>query len=88
MIFDLFHLILAIANQKLGIYGVQFHPEVDLTENGTAMLKNFLYDVAKCKGTHSLQCRKELCVKYIRETVGNHKVLVSAYRFVSLMIFL
>lgn len=66
----------AIANQKLGIYGVQFHPEVDLTENGTAMLKNFLYDVAKCKGTYSLQCRKELCVKYIRETVGNHKVLM------------
>lgn len=88
MIFDLFHLILAIANQKLGIYGVQFHPEVDLTENGTAMLKNFLYDVAKCKGTYSLQCRKELCVKYIRETVGSHKVLVSAYCFVLLMIFL
>lgn len=66
----------AIANQKLGIYGVQFHPEVDLTENGTAMMKNFLYDVAKCKGVFGLQCRKESCVKYIRETVGSHKVLM------------
>lgn len=66
----------AIANQKLNIYGVQFHPEVDLTENGTAMMKNFLYEVAKCKGNYNLQCRREQCIKYIRDTVGTHKVLM------------
>ena len=38
-------LVSALAHTELPIYGVQFHPEVDLTVNGTAMLKNFLYKV-------------------------------------------
>ena len=32
----------AIADESRGFYGVQFHPEVNHTENGTKMLKNFL----------------------------------------------
>ena len=39
------NLVTALAHKELPIYGVQFHPEVDLTVNGTAMLKNFLYKV-------------------------------------------
>ncbi len=38
-------LVAAIAHQDREIYGVQFHPEVDLTVNGTAMMRNFLYRV-------------------------------------------
>ena len=40
----------AIADEARGFYGVQFHPEVNHTENGTAMLRNFLYRVCHAQG--------------------------------------
>lgn len=66
----------ALWNSSLQIYGVQFHPEVDLTENGREMMRNFLYEIAGCRGTYSLMSRIESCIKYIRDTVGKHKVLM------------
>ena len=66
----------AIWNTELKMYGVQFHPEVDLTEQGMKMMQNFLYNVAGCKPNYSLTSRKESCIQYIRDTVGKHKVLV------------
>ena len=41
---------MAIADEKRGFYGVQFHPEVNHTEHGTDMIRNFLYEVCKAKG--------------------------------------
>ncbi|XP_049773942.1 GMP synthase [glutamine-hydrolyzing] isoform X1 [Schistocerca cancellata] len=66
----------AIANDKMRLYGVQFHPEVDLTPNGNVMLKNFLFDITGCTGNYTLQGREIECIKYIKETVGNNKVLL------------
>ncbi|GFS20966.1 GMP synthase [glutamine-hydrolyzing]-like [Elysia marginata] len=66
----------AIANEKAKLYGVQFHPEVDLTENGLQMLRNFLFDVAQCSGDYTMSNREEACVRYIKEAVGDHKVLM------------
>ena len=37
----------AIEHESKKLYGVQFHPEVDLTTNGAAMFKNFLYGVSR-----------------------------------------
>ncbi|CAL1543679.1 unnamed protein product [Lymnaea stagnalis] len=68
--------IAAIANEKSKLYGVQFHPEVDLTENGKKMLHNFLFDVAQCSGDYTMSSREEACIKYIKETVKDHKVLM------------
>jgi GMP synthase (glutamine-hydrolysing) len=36
-----------VRHRELPIYGVQFHPEVDLTEQGPTLLRNFLLDVAR-----------------------------------------
>lgn len=69
-------LVAGIANEKSNLYGVQFHPEVDLTENGKLMIKNFLYNVAKCEGIYTMMSREESCINYIRETAGDHKVLM------------
>ena len=70
--------ITAISNEKLKLYGVQFHPEVDLTENGRHIMKNFLMDICKFKGAYTMESREEACIRYIKDTVGAHKVLVSA----------
>ena len=40
--------IAAFQHKTLPIYGVQFHPEVDLTVNGHRMIRNFLYEVFYC----------------------------------------
>lgn len=68
-----------IANEKLKLYGLQFHPEVDLTEHGQVMFKNFLFEIAKCKGMYTMKSREATCIDYIRQTVADHKVLVSGH---------
>lgn len=70
------NIIAAIANEKLRIYGVQFHPEVDLTPNGKAIMRNFLYDICSLSGTYTMQSREAECIEYIRRIVGNCKVLM------------
>ncbi|XP_026280572.1 GMP synthase [glutamine-hydrolyzing] isoform X2 [Frankliniella occidentalis] len=65
-----------IANEKLRLYGVQFHPEVDLSVNGNAMLKNFLFDISGLTGSFTIQGRELECLNYIKQTVGNNKVLL------------
>ena len=75
----------AIANEKLKLYGVQFHPEVDLTENGMHMIRAFLYECAKCKGLYTVESREMSCIKYIKEAVGNSKVLVKYFQLIFLI---
>ncbi|CAI5775756.1 synthase [glutamine-hydrolyzing] isoform X1 [Podarcis lilfordi] len=70
------NVIAAIANESKKLYGAQFHPEVSLTVNGKAMLKNFLYDIAGCSGTFTVQNRELECIRDIKEKVGSSKVLV------------
>ena len=40
-----------LANEAKRHFAVQFHPEVELTVNGRAMFRNFLYNVCGCQGT-------------------------------------
>lgn len=69
-------IIAGIFNEQARIYGVQFHPEVDLTVQGKKMLSNFLLEIARLTPSFTISCRKEECIRYIREKVGNNKVLV------------
>lgn len=69
-------LIAAIENVGKKMYGVQFHPEVDLTTNGQAMFKHFLYDIAGFTGDFTLADRMETAISYIQKSVGDKKVLV------------
>lgn len=65
-----------IANDKLRLYGLQFHPEVDLTTNGKAILRSFLFDVAGLTANFTLESREKDCIKYLKEAVGTNKVLL------------
>ena len=65
-----------IASDKMNLYGVQFHPEVDLTPNGKSMLHNFLFGIAGLTGNYTIRDREAQCIQYIRNTVGDKKVLV------------
>ena len=67
----------AICDEGRGFYGVQFHPEVNHTENGRAMLRNFLFDVCGAAGDWTMGGYRERAVKEIRRTVGNGKVLLA-----------
>jgi len=40
----------ATRHRSRPIYGLQFHPEVSHTPQGTRILRNFLYDVCGCQG--------------------------------------
>ncbi len=66
-----------IADESRGFYGVQFHPEVNHTENGTAMIRNFLYWVCGAHGEWSMANYKETAIAQIRERVGEGKVLLA-----------
>jgi GMP synthase (glutamine-hydrolysing) len=67
--------ICAVANEGKNIYGVQFHPEVVHTAEGTKILRNFLYDVCGCTGTWNADSFIERAIADIREKVGDGRVL-------------
>jgi GMP synthase (glutamine-hydrolysing) len=57
------------------IYGVQFHPEVNHTENGIKIIKNFLFKVCRIKNKWQMGSFIEEKVKEIRKLVGNEKAI-------------
>jgi GMP synthase (glutamine-hydrolysing) len=67
----------AIGNTESKIYGVQFHPEVNHTEFGTAIIKNFLYVICECSGDWTMKAYLDTAVSEIREKVGDGKVLLA-----------
>ncbi len=67
----------AICDEARGFYGVQFHPEVNHTENGAGMIRNFLYEVCRAKGDWTLEDYLKTSVAAIREKVGTGKVLLA-----------
>ena len=67
----------AIADEARGFYGVQFHPEVNHTQHGTDMIRNFLYEVCGAKGEWTMGDYKDIAIRQIREKVGDSKVLLA-----------
>ncbi|WKX97111.1 hypothetical protein Q1695_013065 [Nippostrongylus brasiliensis] len=58
------------------LYGVQFHPEVDLTTNGRKMFDNFLFRISGCCSSYTMSNREQMCIDEIQKVVGDKKVLV------------
>ena len=60
----------AIADESRGFYGVQFHPEVNHTQHGTDMIRNFLYEVCHAKGTWTMGDFCKRTVAQLQEIIG------------------
>ena len=67
----------AICDETRGFYGVQFHPEVNHTENGTKMLHNFLYEVCHAKGDWTMSDYLKTQIAVLQEKIGDGKVLLA-----------
>ena len=65
----------AIEDKSKNIYGVQFHPEVVHTKEGTKIIHNFLFNICNCKSDWTSRNFIDEEVKKIRERVGNAKAL-------------
>jgi GMP synthase (glutamine-hydrolysing) len=63
--------IAAVEDAKRKIYAVQFHVEVNHTERGTELLRNFLFRVCKAEPKWSGAAFIEETTNAIREKVGN-----------------
>ncbi|MEK6944816.1 MAG: glutamine-hydrolyzing GMP synthase, partial [Thermoproteota archaeon] len=67
----------AIVNMEKSIYGIQFHPEVVHTEQGTEILKNFVLKICKAKQEWTMKGFVEKTVKDISKIDGNVLCAVS-----------
>lgn len=67
----------AIADEKRGFYGVQYHPEVNHTEHGITMIRNFLYEVCGAVGDWTMGDYCKTAIAQVREKVGDGKVLLA-----------
>ena len=67
--------IAAMENPEKNFYGIQFHPEVNHTVNGTEILRNFVYDVCGCHGDWKMSSFVETTIKSLKEKIGDKKAL-------------
>ncbi len=69
--------IAAFENAARQCFGIQFHPEVTHSEAGTAIIRNFLFDIVHCTPSWDLGDYRKRKVEEIRATVGNRKVIAA-----------
>ena len=57
-------------------HGIQFHPEVYHTDEGTKILKNFVYGICGCKGLWTSDSFIDRTIADLQNTIGNDKVVL------------
>lgn len=65
-----------IEHKDSDFYGMQFHPEVAHTDQGTQILGNFLKRICGCKGDWLMSDYIDQAVEEIRATVGDSRVVL------------
>jgi len=72
------HRFAAIGSDKHRRYGFQYHPEVDDTEYGEEMLRNFVLGICGCQPSWTMDSYIEEQTARIREQVGEGSVFLLA----------
>lgn len=67
--------IAAMMHKDKNFFAVQYHPEVNHTEHGQDLLKNFLYEVCACKGEWKMETFAKETIEELREKLQGKKVL-------------
>ena len=65
----------AFGDEKRKIYGVQFHPEVNHTQYGFQLLKNFLYEICGAVGDWTMSNFVANQIEALKAKIGDKKVL-------------
>ena len=65
----------AIENTSKKLYGIQFHPEVNNSINGTLVINNFLFNICNCSGDWQISSFVDESIKNLKEKIGNKKAL-------------
>ncbi|WMY94908.1 MAG: glutamine-hydrolyzing GMP synthase [Arsenophonus sp.] len=66
-----------IANDIKHFYGIQFHPEVTHTHQGSAIFKRFVLDICKCKKCWMPMMIIDDKVRHLRRKIGVDKVILA-----------
>lgn len=64
-----------IENKSKHFYGIQFHPEVSNTINGTQIIDNFVKKICGCSGSWKMSSFAKETVKALKEKIGGGKAL-------------
>jgi len=65
----------AMTEKKKKFYALQFHPEVVHTEHGRKILRNFVFNICKCKPRWTMKSFVESTTSEIKARVGKDKVV-------------
>jgi len=67
----------SVGDDSRRFYGVQFHPEVRHTGEGTRILQNFLFGICSLQGDWSMEDYRDRTIRALREKIGGGRVLLA-----------
>jgi len=67
----------AFHHRKMPVFGLQWHPEVFHTKNGSLMLRNFVFSVCGCKANWSIGDFVNNAVEEVKRSVGDGRCIVA-----------
>ena len=74
--------IAAMANDDKGFYGVQFHPEVNQTENGLKIIDRFL-KICKCKKTWKMNTFTKNKIEELKNKINIRSISKNTFYFIT-----